>query len=487
MTTLGWKKERKYGVNYDIVEFDISLSCDVKDNGGLQLVKSACVLLDASSLLFNDSLVSDVSDVESYDSPPLWDDECDGSFDFTLTLLEESFELYEETSQEEFVDEFFDSVSIPLEERFNFYDEMSKCECGDDLVESKKENKVFDASTSIICFTYIIPSFERTISLDFTNASLRKVENVSFGVLNDHCEQKEPNVIDYFVKVHQEKVAKGKESVELTLRHIICQELFLLPISKNVQGKENTFKELQGKIVYPSTHDTLVDCGDTLSLKDSYDIVEFDISLSCDVKDNGGLQLVKSACVLLDASSLLFNDSLVSDVSDVESYDSPPLWDDECDGSFDFTLTLLEESFELYEETSQEEFVDEFFDSVSIPLEERFNFYDEMSKCECGDDLVESKKENKVFDASTSIICFTYIIPSFERTISLDFTNASLRKVENVSFGVLNDHCEQKEPNVIDYFVKVHQEKVAKGKESVELTLRHIICQELFLLPISKN
>ncbi|OIS99507.1 hypothetical protein A4A49_22054 [Nicotiana attenuata] len=146
----------------------------------------------------------------------------------------------------------------------------------------------------------------------------------------------------------------------------------LMELNEKVQGKENTLDELQDKIAYPSTLASLVDCGDTLSLTDSYDIDEFDISLTCDEKNNCGLQLAKSSCALLDDRSSLFNDSLASD--DVESYDKPPLWDDECDNSFDSTLTLLEESFELYEEMSQEECVDEFFDSISIPLEERFNF-----------------------------------------------------------------------------------------------------------------
>ncbi|XP_019266294.1 PREDICTED: uncharacterized protein LOC109243769 [Nicotiana attenuata] len=133
-------------------------------------------------------------------------------------------------------------------------------------------------------------------------------------------------------------------------QYIFSREL--MEFLEQVQGKENTLEMLQGKIAYPSTLDTLVDCGDTLSLKDSYDIDEFDISLSCDEKNNCGLQLAKSSCGLLDDSSSLFNDSLASD--DVESYDSPPLWDDACDDSFDSTLTLLVESFELYEKTTQE-------------------------------------------------------------------------------------------------------------------------------------
>nr|XP_018624263.1 uncharacterized protein LOC108944064 [Nicotiana tomentosiformis] len=162
--------------------------------------------------------------------------------------------------QEECVDDSFDSIFIPLAKRFNFYSEMGKCEYGDalleseqvtynninikeenfhlysneltsfvfdlddsyaylcdDFVECEKESKVFDASTSINCFTYLIPTFERTFSLDFANASMRKSKNISFGVWSDHFEQKESNFIDYFVKVQQEKIAKGKKGLELTL------------------------------------------------------------------------------------------------------------------------------------------------------------------------------------------------------------------------------------------------------------------------------
>lgn len=92
--------------------------------------------MDDSSSLFSDSLASD--DVESYDTPPLWDDACDDSFDSTLTLLEEIFDLYEEMSQEECVDDSFDSIVIPLAKKFNFYGEVSKCECGDALLESEQ-------------------------------------------------------------------------------------------------------------------------------------------------------------------------------------------------------------------------------------------------------------------------------------------------------------------------------------------------------------
>ncbi|XP_070006648.1 uncharacterized protein [Nicotiana sylvestris] len=70
----------------------------------------------------------------------------------------------------------------------------------------------------------------------------------------------------------------------------------LMEFIEQIQGKENTLEVLQGKIAYPSTLDTLVDCGDTLSLKDTYDIDEFDNSLSCDEKNNCGLQLAKSSC-----------------------------------------------------------------------------------------------------------------------------------------------------------------------------------------------
>ncbi|OIT03293.1 putative methyltransferase [Nicotiana attenuata] len=152
----------------------------------------------------------------------------------------------------------------------------------------------------------------------------------------------------------------------------------LLKFNEQVQGKENfTLEELQGNIAHPSTRDTLVDCGDTLSLKYSYDIDTF---LSCNEKNSFGLQLARSACALLDDSSSLFNESLASDLCDVESYDTPPLWDDACDDSFDSTLTLLEESFDLYGEMSQEECVDDSFDSIFILLAKRFNFYGEMSK-----------------------------------------------------------------------------------------------------------
>lgn len=58
----------------------------------------------------------------------------------------------------------------------------------DEFVEYEKERKVFDASTSINCFTYFIPTFERTFSLDFANASMRKGSNASFRVLSDHFE-----------------------------------------------------------------------------------------------------------------------------------------------------------------------------------------------------------------------------------------------------------------------------------------------------------
>lgn len=80
-------------------------------------------------------------------------------------------------------------IRFPLEERFNVYDEMSKCECGDDLVERKKESEVFDANTSINCFTYLIPTFERIFSLDFVNASI-KGKNISFYFFNNNFEQK---------------------------------------------------------------------------------------------------------------------------------------------------------------------------------------------------------------------------------------------------------------------------------------------------------
>ncbi|OIS99940.1 hypothetical protein A4A49_17240 [Nicotiana attenuata] len=166
---------------------------------------------------------------------------------------------------------------------------------------------------------------------------------------------------------HQMKVQSSLKSLEED------QSTFsrgLMELNEKVQGKENTLDELQGKIAYPSTLASLVDCGDTLSLKDSYDIDEFGISLSCDDKNNCGLQLAKSCRALLGDSSYLFSDSLASD--DVESYDSPPLWDDECDDYFDSTLTLLEESFELYDEMSQKEYADDSLDSIFIPLAKKF-------------------------------------------------------------------------------------------------------------------
>ncbi|OIT34245.1 hypothetical protein A4A49_33317 [Nicotiana attenuata] len=289
VTTLEWIKGRKYGVNCFV-------SCEGTFGGEpLSEVQSTLMNLEEDQATFSRELLkfneqvqgkenftleelqaSDLCDVESYDTPPLWDDACDDSFDSTLTLLEESFDLYGEMSQEECVDDSFDSIFILLAKRINFYGEMSKCEFGDalleseqvtsndinikevnfhlysneltslvfdlddyyaylcdDFVECEKESKFFDASTSINCFTYSIPTFERTFSLDFANASMRKGKNVSFGILSDHFEQKEPNFIDCFVKVQHEKVAKGKKGLELTLWHTFYQELFLLPKSKN--------------------------------------------------------------------------------------------------------------------------------------------------------------------------------------------------------------------------------------------------------------
>ncbi|OIT19918.1 hypothetical protein A4A49_41818 [Nicotiana attenuata] len=275
----------------------------------------------------------------------------------------------------------------------------------------------------------------------------------------------------------------------------------LMELNEEVQGKGNfTLEELQGKIAYPSTHDTLVDCSDTLSLKDSDDINEFDTSLSCNEKNSYGLQLARSSYALLDDSSSLFNDSLASNLCDVESYDTPPIWDDACDDSFDSTFTL----FIFYGEMSKFECGDAWLESEQFTYndinikEENFHLYSneltshvfdlDDSNAYLYDDLVECEKESKVFDASTSINCFTSLAHTFERTFSLEFANASMRKGKNVSFGVLSDHFEQEELNFIDYFVKVQQEKVAKGnKKGLELTLWHTFCQELFLLPKNNN
>ncbi|OIT08239.1 hypothetical protein A4A49_15734 [Nicotiana attenuata] len=171
---------------------------------------------------------------------------------------------------------------------------------------------------------------------------------------------------------------RGQTSLRISLKNAKRHKDERQKKQRSEGDKSDNSRVEKGEKAWSELSD-LVDCGDILSLTDSYDIDEFDISLSCDEKNNCCLQLAKSSCALLDNPSSLFNVILASD--DVESYDKPPLWDDESDNSFDTTLTLLEESFELYEEMSQEECVDEFFDSISIPLEERFNFYDEMSKC----------------------------------------------------------------------------------------------------------